>query len=391
MTKPTLPRIDPSDSMSLILDLLRAKEGPCVSLYQPTHRSFPENNQDPLRYKNMLRDIEAALKQKYETQVIVSVLAPFQLLANDRKFWNHTLDGLAVLGRPGLFRVFRLQRPVKELHVVADTFHVKPLLRILQSADRYQILALRRDEIKLYEGNRDQLDEVDLAPSVPRTLSEMLHDKIPKPDQTPAIHPKGEELPMRFYTHGGDADILQPETGRWFRAVDQAIWENHSRPSGLPLLLASQPHNASHFRQISNNALLLPQGIDIHPDDLSVSELRERAWEVIQPYYFSRFTALVNEFEEAKSKGRGADELSRVAEAAVAGRIDTLLVEADRQVPGHADPDSGCLQFRELKDPGVDDLLDDLSQFVLKRGGKVVIAPTQRMPSKTGVAAIYRY
>jgi len=37
---------------------------------------------------------------------------------------------------------------------VADSFHTKPLLRVLQSADRYQILALNRHEAKLYEGNR---------------------------------------------------------------------------------------------------------------------------------------------------------------------------------------------------------------------------------------------
>jgi len=41
-----------------------------------------------------------------------------------------------------MFRVYRLQRPVPELAIVADSFHTKPLLRILQSADRYQVLAL---------------------------------------------------------------------------------------------------------------------------------------------------------------------------------------------------------------------------------------------------------
>jgi hypothetical protein len=51
------------------------------------------------------------------------------------------------------------QRPVPELVVVADSFHVKPLMRILQSADRYQVLGLNRREIKLYQGNRDVLDE----------------------------------------------------------------------------------------------------------------------------------------------------------------------------------------------------------------------------------------
>ena len=77
---------------------------------------------------------------------------PFRLLPRTSEFWNHTLDGLAVLGAPSLFRVYRLQRLVPELVVVADSFHLKPLIRIIQSADRYQVLGLNRREIKLYRG-----------------------------------------------------------------------------------------------------------------------------------------------------------------------------------------------------------------------------------------------
>ena len=154
--------------------LLYAPEPPCLSLYQPTHRHHPENQQDPIRFRNLVKEMGESLKRKYETRSVQSLLDPFQALAGDRHFWNHTLDGLAVLGAPGVFRVYRLQRPVPELVVVADSFHTKPLMRILQSADRYQILGLNRREIKLFEGNRDVLDEVELAQGVPRTVTEAL-------------------------------------------------------------------------------------------------------------------------------------------------------------------------------------------------------------------------
>jgi hypothetical protein len=39
----------------------------------------------------------------------------------------------------------------------------------------------------------------------------------------------------------------------------------------------------------------------------------------------------------------------------------------------------------------VDDLLDDLSEKVLEKGGQVVVVPAERMPTKEGAAAIYRY
>lgn len=40
--------------------------------------------------------------------------------------------------------------------------------------------------------------------------------------------------------------------------------------------------------------------------------------------------------------------------------------------------------------PEVDDVLDDLATSALKMG-QVVIVPAERMPTKTGIAAIYRF
>jgi len=74
-------------------------------------------------------------------------------------FWNHTLDGLAVFATPRLFEVHRLQRSVAEFAVVADSFHVKPVIRFLQSADRFQVLGLSGSTVRLFEGSRDTLDE----------------------------------------------------------------------------------------------------------------------------------------------------------------------------------------------------------------------------------------
>ncbi|MDZ4820256.1 MAG: hypothetical protein SGJ20_14910, partial [Planctomycetota bacterium] len=122
-----------------LAELASVQQPPCLSLYQPTHRCRPENQQDPIRFRNLLKELEVSLRQKYPAAETGLLLEPFVALSHDDAFWNHTREGLAVLGGPGLFRVFRLQRPVAELAVVADSFHTKPLRRFLQSVARYQI------------------------------------------------------------------------------------------------------------------------------------------------------------------------------------------------------------------------------------------------------------
>lgn len=366
---------------------------PCLSLYQPTHRHHPDNQQDTIRFGNLVKTLEKSLLQKFPNVEVQLLLKPFMALADDRDFWNHTFDGLAVLGTKGLFRVYKLQRTVAELAVVADSFHTKPLMRILQSADRYHILGLNRQDIKLFEGNRDTLDEIEPAQGVPRTIIEALGGELTEPHQTVASYGGvGQGHSPMHHGHGGKESEVDIDAERFFRAVDRAVFEHHSQPSGLPLILAALPEHQQMFHDVSHNPLLVDVSIDIHPDALSsIGELRQRAWQVLEPRYLARLAALVEEFGTARSKGLGSDELAHVAKAAMAGRVATLLIEARREVPGRINAATGDIEFDDLAHPEVDDVLDDLGTLALKLGGKVIIVPTERMPTETGVAAIYRY
>jgi len=371
-------------------DLLRPHEPPCISIYQPTYRGHPENKQDPIRFRNLVKKVEESLRQKYPTREVQPLLEPFEALAIDRGFWNHTLDGLAVLGASGTFLVYRLQRPVAELAVVADSFHTKPLMRIRQSADRYQVLGLSLTEIKLFEGNRDALDEIELAKGVPRTIDEALGEELTDPHQTVASY-GGVRGPAMKHGHGAKSDEADIDAERFFRVIDRAVLEHHSQTSDLPLLLAALPQHHHLFRKVSHNPFLMTEGVDAHPDSLPIDELRDRAWGVVEPHYRARLAQLVEAFGETKSAGLGTDEPAQVAEAAVAGRVETLLIEAERQIPGRIDAATGALELGELNNPKVDDILDDLGALVMDAGGRVVVVPAEQMPTPTGVAAIYRY
>ncbi|MDP2994530.1 MAG: hypothetical protein Q8N46_05345 [Anaerolineales bacterium] len=52
--------------------------------------------------------------------------------------------------------------------------------------------------------------------------------------------------------------------------------------------------------------------------------------------------------------------MAQVVKAAEAGRVATLLIEADCEVPGRIDAATGQIEFDNLANPEVDDVLDDL-------------------------------
>ena len=370
-------------------ELLAEHEPPCVSLYQPTHRSHPDNQQDPIRYRKLLQEMEVSLRKTYPAKKIDVLLAKFEALARDEDFWRHRTDALAILASADKFEVFELQRPVAELLVVADSFHLKPLLRIVQSADRYQILCLNREEARLYEGNRDALDPVNLG-TMASTMGAVLGEEVTPSHQTVSSHGGGVGAPAMRHGQGSKKDEVDGDRDRFFRAIDRDVLEQHSRPSGLPLMLVALAEHHAPFRAVSHNPYLMAEGLTTHPDALSLEQLRVQAWAKVEPRYLDRLAKLVDAYQVARSRQLGSDDIKEVAAAAVAGRIAVLLVEAGRQEPGRIEPD-GSIRPGDLVDPTTDDLLDDLAELTLRGKGEVVVVPAERMPGDTGLTASYRF
>lgn len=369
--------------------LLAHHEAPCLSLYMPTERPFPQRQQNVTRFRNLVRELELSLSQKYDKREIDPLLKPFQDLAADELFWKHPRDGLAVFRTGELFRVYRLQRPVQELAIVADSFHTKPLVRVLQSADQYHVLGLSRGAAKLFVGNRYSIDEVALPSDFPTSPDDVLAPHEGSPERTSRVHgPVGKGSTH----HGLDQrqKELDAEAIRYFRAVDEAVLALYSHIKEKPLFLMALPEHQHLFRSISHNSALADEGIDVNPEAISTEQLRERSWELALPYYLARLDGIIEQFGSARAAQKGSADPADIARAAN-GRVATLLIEADRELPGRIDLATGAIEFGELDDPEVDDLLDDIAEQVLRSGGEVVAVPSDRMPTRSGLAAIYRH
>jgi hypothetical protein len=377
----------------LIQELLSADQAPCLSLYMPTHQNHPENLQNIILFKNLVRQMEESLMQKYSSGEVQKHLDPLKTLVDNNDIWYHTLDGLAVFSAEGIFEVIRLNKSVEELAIVADSFHTKPLRQYLQSVDHFHVLGLTLHDIRLFEGNRHSLTEVELTADTPKTITEALGDELTDKHSTIASYGGvGGESTSMHHGHGGYKEESEKDAERFFRVVANAIYENFSKPSGWPLILAALPEHHNLFQKVSKNPLLFPKGIAINPSSVSPDQLAKMAWEIMEPEYNLKLDSLVERFEQARANGKGSDDYKDVAVAAVEGRVDTLLVEADRIIAVRVtNLVTGNTQKKDLSNPKVDDLLDDMGELVIKMGGQLMVLPAEKMPSETGLAAIFRY
>lgn len=161
-----------------INELLTIAQGPCLSLYMPTHRSHPENLQDPIRFKNLVKQLEESLQLKYSSAEVKKYIEPMEALVDDDDLWNHTSNGLAIFSADGLMKVVGLPVSVDELAMVADSFHTKPLRQYLQSTDRYHVLGLSLQEVRLFEGDRHALVEIELSDYTPKLNTDEYGDEL---------------------------------------------------------------------------------------------------------------------------------------------------------------------------------------------------------------------
>ncbi len=382
-----------SVTQEVLKKLLSATEAPCISLYMPTHRTHPENKQDSIRYKNLVKQVRESVTEKFPTADIDKLVAPFEALAMDQEYWSHAGEGLAVLGSSEHFEVIRMQLPVEALVMVADSFHTKPLQRILQSTDRYHVLSLTLDAIQLYEGNRYSLHEIDLSDDFPKTMEAALGKELTEKHSTVASYGgvSGNSSNMH-HGQGGKKEEVDNDAERFFRVISNAVYERYSNPEGIPLIIATLPEHHSLYKEVDKNPFLLPKGIDINPEAVSIEKLTELSWGVMQPVYLKKLETLAEKYNQVKSKGLGSDSMDEVLEAAEAGRVETILLEAHRVIADRLrNKETGTYEMADSTQPVLDDQLDDLGELVQKMGGTVVIMPKDQMPSQTGIAAIFRY
>lgn len=368
--------------------LTETHEPPCLSIYLPTHRHAPDNQQDPIRLKNLLRQVEKSLLETMSRAAVGDLLAPLEALLDDKAFWNHSLDGLALLRSADSLRVYKLRIPVSELVMIDDDFYTKPLVRALQSAGSYHVLAVDMKKIRLYEGDKHSIAEVELGDESPKTIQDALGDELSDPFHTSGAYGKGAGTAM-FHGHGGRKDEVEIDAERFFRVVDKWVTEHISAPSEVPLIIAMLPEHQSLFRAVSKNPKLVAEGIEIDPFALSADELRDRAWEIIDRYRDIELSVLAEKFGNEQAQGRASSDLAELGRAAVEGRVEVLMIEEGRRIPGTIDSATGAVTYGD--DPTGPDLLDEIGEIVLRASGGVAVVPIAQMPSDTGAAGLLRY
>jgi len=384
-------------SKNEIKTLLEKHKGPCVSIFLPTSRGGEESQRDELRLRHQIRDTEnRLLLENLRSTEVEKLLEPFNALLEDGGFWLHTVDGLAIFRTSEMFSYYRLPYSFKEQVVVSDHFYLKPLLPFLANGGRFYILAISQNAIRLLEGTRFSIHELELPESVPANLAEALKDQEADNEvsfyrsSSGALVGKGGRKAAIFYGQGVGHDDSKDHLLRYFQQIDRGLHEL-LRDESAPLVFAGVEYLFPIYRQANTYPYLLNQGAPGNPDKLSSDVLHEEAWTVVEPYFQQVQERTAAQYRDNVGTARTSNDIREIMPAAYYGQIGSLFVAIGQELWGNFDPTSNTIHVHKEARFRDDDLLDEAATQTILHGGSVYAVEQAKVPGESVLAAVFRY
>ena len=200
------------------MDLLAQKElkqlatsadAPCASIYLPTIPYESDQSQNLIRYKNLLREVQAQLEEtELRDDEIHAFLSEATKKQDATNFWRSMSEGLAVFISPSQTHFFRLPLQFDEIAVVGQQFHLKPLFPLIATNNRFYVLGLSLNDVRLYQGTHYALTEVRTA-DIPSNIVEAV-TQYEDPEKQIQQHTSKRTMSGRqdasYHGHGVSAD-----------------------------------------------------------------------------------------------------------------------------------------------------------------------------------------
>ncbi|MBW4671052.1 MAG: hypothetical protein KME60_27425 [Cyanomargarita calcarea GSE-NOS-MK-12-04C] len=375
-----------------IKTLLEQPKTNCVSIYMPTHPVGAEVRQDPIRFKNLIKEAESRLIDAgVEQNEAMELLQKAQKLDNPN-FWEEMGQGLAIFLSKDIFRYYPLPLDFQELVVVTDRFHVKPLLQLLNGDGRFYLLTLSQKDVKFFEGTRYSINKVELQ-NLPQSLDEALqYDETASEGQFRSATSNNSQ-PGQFHGQGStERDNRQENILQFFHIINATLHEK-LREEKVPLVLAGVDYLLPLYREANTYQHLMEEGIAGNQKIDSPQELHDQAWQIVEPYFQKSQEEVLQRYHElfGANTGKASNKLKEIIPAAYYQRVDSLLVGVGTQQWGLFDPSSETIYLHEEEETGDEDLLDFVAAHTLLNGGTVYAVAPEEIPYSTPVAAIFRY
>lgn len=347
-----------------VLRDLAQLEGTCVSVYLGPHRAGSGSRPMSVRLRGMMSEAEQLLNKRGVLPTDRdALLEPLRARAASPELEGGHGEGLALFRTSRRLEQMRLPWEVDDLLVVEGRPFLMPLAHALDKRPNFFILALSKQNTRLFECQPGSHRELELPGGVERGLHQFEgFDK-----QEANLGQTGAGVKFGFDTFSDKEPLYLHD---FFRALERAM-QPLLEERNLPLVLAGAASEVAVYRNLCKYPLLAPQAVEGSPDGgWTEAQLAEKAREVMKGWCPPRERQASDMYLRA-GPGKRADNLKAILRAAAEGRVMHLLLTQSDGEKGDVNRILGHIPMSGEPTGGEDHLVNAAAVETWRHGGEV--------------------
>lgn len=373
-------------SFAQIEELMKIQNhsSPVISLYLGANDHQYSKHDCEVVVKDLMKEKETAVASLQDKEHRASAEKDFEKI---RHYIRNEFDwkgkkGLALFASSGsgLWQIYSLPRPVKNILIVNHTPYIRPLVALLDEYPRFCVVLVDKAKARVFEVFLGEINE----------HSEII-DELPR--KTKAGGWKGNEE-GRIQRH------MNEEVHKHFKKVGDAVMDLFKTYRFDSLILAGHRPDFSAFENdlhpYLKEKVLACIEMDLHA---AKENVLEKATEVERQSRKEKEEKLVKRLHDLSAERMAVIGIAPTLTAHQQGQIHSLVVGKDYQVAGAKCLSCGFLAHRAHDCPSclqpleaIPDVVDDLIESVLSQGAKIeYVSEREHIHPLGGIAAILRY
>jgi hypothetical protein len=287
--------------------LANERNTPCVSISLNTHRTHPDNEQDIILLKNLLKEAEERVILEFGKRPVSSLL---EKIANigDEIDPNFNLDSLHIYLSNSTKEIIRSTWNTNSNSVhISDSFDIRSLMKSYNRTENYYILLLSQSGVKLFSMVNEKI------------ISEYLNDDFP-------FHEN-----RHYNTHsdkGSDSKHLDDLVREFMNKIDKAV-VNVFNETGLHVVVISTEDNFSRLSQVMDKHSIYLGHANIDNNHIDMDHIASQGWDIVKELQHKHRKEAILEMKEAVGQGIVSTDLQEIFQASLDGRGDLLIVHQD--------------------------------------------------------------
>jgi len=350
--------------------LATEKNSPCVTISLNTHRTHPDNAQDQILLKSLIKEAEERVINEFGKRPVAQLLEKMETVSKEIDV-NYNLDSLHIFLSNDTQEIVKSSWKTSNSGVhISDSFAIRSLIKNYNRSENYLIMLLSQSGVQLFEAVNDDIVE------------EVRNDDFPFSEN------------RHYNTHsdkGSDSKHLDDLVREFLNKVDKALIKVHNETELKCVVIATED-NYSRLQQVADKPSVYLGYANIDYNNVATHHIAKQSWELVKEQQKQHRTETISEMQEAVAQGKVLTDLQEIYQASIDGRGELLIVHEDfSQAVVMKDERT----FDLVDDPtipnAIDDITSTISWEVISKKGRVVFTSQDEIKDLGKIVLKKRY